>query len=155
MTSKKVFKIADATVGDMMTRHVVTVDMTTNVHALMELMNENHLSAVPVADGHGRCVGIASHSDLADLLVDLDSQHEQLIGDVINRLTGGESGSNVLVKEIMTHDVVTVHPETPLAAASELMTRRTIHHLPVVDNKGVLCGFLSSLDIVKFLASHL
>ncbi len=155
MTSKKLIDIADTTVAEVMTRHVVTVDMTTNVHSLMELMNENQLSAVPVVDGHGRCVGIASHSDLAELLVDLDSQHEQLIDNVISRLTGGESGSHVLVKEIMTHEVFTVNPNTPLTEACELLTKRSIHHLPVVDHKGVLCGFLSSLDVVKFVSNHL
>ena len=141
--------LRNITVDELMTKHVVTVDTGTNVHVLMELMNENGLSAVPVVDGTGRCIGIASHTDLAELLLDLDAQHEQLIGDVISRLSGGESGSSVLVKEIMTHDVLTVKTATPLAEAGQLMAEQSIHHLPVIGEDGRLCGFLSSLDIVR------
>ncbi len=152
MASKNQFDLKKVTVDELMTKHVVTVDAKTNVHALMELMSENQLTAVPVVDGRGRCVGIASHADLAELLLDLDSQHQQMVEDVIGRLMGSDTGSTVVVNEIMTHDVLTVKLGSSLMKAIELMTDRAIHHLPVVDRDGQLCGFLSSLDIVKYVA---
>lgn len=53
----------------------------------------------------------------------------------------------MFVADYMTSNVVTVSSESPLAVAADLMTRRRIHHLPVLDPAGRLVGILSDRDI--------
>lgn len=52
-----------------------------------------------------------------------------------------------LVKNWMTHDVITVTPSTPLAIARNLMKKNKIRRLPVLDDDGKLVGVITLWDI--------
>jgi acetoin utilization protein AcuB len=58
---------------------------------------------------------------------------------------------SIVVKEVMTEDVVTTTPETPLTAAAQIMVDRKIGCLPVVEGNA-LVGILSESDIVSAVA---
>jgi CBS domain-containing protein len=51
--------------------------------------------------------------------------------------------------QIMTHRVTTVHADTPIAKAAELMLSRRISGLPVVDAAGKLVGIVSEGDFLR------
>ena len=55
----------------------------------------------------------------------------------------------MLVKERMHHPVITVHPETTLPEALDLMRRERIRRLPVVNNRGQLVGIVTEYDLLK------
>ena len=50
--------------------------------------------------------------------------------------------------DVMVRDVVTVHPDTDVAAAIKLMSERDVSALPVVDSAGRLVGVLSEADLI-------
>jgi len=52
--------------------------------------------------------------------------------------------------DLMTRDVATVHPETPLLEAVRVMVRRRISGMPVVDDQGRIVGMLSEGDLVRW-----
>lgn len=52
------------------------------------------------------------------------------------------------VSELMTVDVLTVTPDTPLREAAALLTTRRISGVPVVDAEGRVVGVVSEADIV-------
>ncbi len=52
------------------------------------------------------------------------------------------------VADVMAHDVITVTPSTPLAAAVRLLVDRQISGLPVVDEAGKLVGVISESDLI-------
>lgn len=52
--------------------------------------------------------------------------------------------------DLMTRDVVVVHPETSLREAVSLMADRHVSGLPVVDSDGTLVGMLSEGDLVRW-----
>ena len=56
------------------------------------------------------------------------------------------------VEEVMTHDVFTVEPETPLATAVALLRHHRIGSLPVVKAKQ-LVGIITRSDILDFVLS--
>lgn len=55
----------------------------------------------------------------------------------------------MLIRELMTEEVITVKPETPIASALQLMDDAKITALPVVDGHGALIGIVSEADLVE------
>jgi len=53
------------------------------------------------------------------------------------------------VEEIMTREVCTVHPDTPLTRVLQMMVDTRDKSLPVVDHKNRLVGMISRGDIVR------
>ena len=67
---------------------------------------------------------------------------------------------SVKVKEVMTRDPLTIDPEAPLGTAMDVMRRKRIRHLPVVDDAGRLLGIITDRDLrqatfAPALAEHL
>lgn len=58
------------------------------------------------------------------------------------------------VRDIMTADVETLHVGDDLAEADELMKRKRIRHLPVVDGEGKLVGLVTHRMILAAWVSH-
>ena len=55
---------------------------------------------------------------------------------------------NEPISTIMTKDVVTVRPGDALAAVKEILFKKHLHHIPVVEGKK-LVGIITSFDLVK------
>jgi acetoin utilization protein AcuB len=56
-------------------------------------------------------------------------------------------GQPTRVRDRMTRTVATTHPEVPVMAARELMRKRVLRHLPVVDQRGRLVGIITDRDL--------
>lgn len=57
-------------------------------------------------------------------------------------------------RDLMTPDVVTVPPETPVVAVARLLAERGISAVPVVDAKGALLGIVTEADLIRRLAGE-
>ncbi|MFI5330058.1 MAG: CBS domain-containing protein [Desulfobaccales bacterium] len=57
----------------------------------------------------------------------------------------------VTAQEIMTREVVSVRPDTPLAAVAEAMGSRGISGVPVLDDAGRVVGVISEKDFLTHL----
>jgi CBS domain-containing protein len=55
----------------------------------------------------------------------------------------------VRVEQLMTREVVTAHPETPLKEVAELLSSRRISGIPVVAADGRVVGVVSEADILR------
>ena len=105
-------------------------DLVEMVARVMEWRDVRH---VPVEDEEGRLVGIVTHRSLLRILAD--------------RLPGGVE-ELIAVRQIMNPDPVSVAPTTPVAEAVELMRRRRIGSLPVVED-GRLVGIVTVYDFLE------
>ncbi|MFI5046831.1 MAG: chloride channel protein [Acidimicrobiia bacterium] len=110
MTSPVVALPADALVEDARTR------VTGTSHG-----------AYPLVDGHDRCVGIVSRSDLL----------------------GEESAPGVPLSRIGSPDVVAVTPEDTLLTALERIVDEEVEHLPVLDAQRHVVGMCTRTDILR------
>ena len=52
-------------------------------------------------------------------------------------------------REIMSTPVITAHPETPLKEVAEMLARRSITGVPVIDGQGHLVGIISESDFIR------
>lgn len=55
----------------------------------------------------------------------------------------------MFVRMWMTTDVVTVTPETPILEAQDIMRKRGVRRLPVVNKRGKLLGIVTKSDILE------
>ena len=137
-------------VSKIMSREVVTVRSGTSLDSVVELMLLRGLSRVPVVDEKKRPLGIVSKTDL------VEDSHAK--GDVLEETAPrGESGFHIhveagIVDEVMTKTVVSVDEDASIEQVAELMVSRHVHGLPVVNAKGELVGFVSTMDVLAWLA---
>jgi CBS-domain-containing membrane protein len=142
--------------SDVMSREVVTVTAETPVRKVVELMVGQSWRAIPVVES-GHPIGIITNSDLlergglsvrVDLLPLLGSPE---LKAELDRLSKGAKSAG----EVMTHYPVIIGEELPLTQAAELMALRRLKRLPVVDERGMLVGMLSRLDVLRTAAGTL
>lgn len=62
--------------------------------------------------------------------------------------------SQLTARDLMTPDVVTVPPETPVIAVARLLAERGISAVPVVDKEGKVRGIVTEGDLVRRLAGE-
>ncbi len=59
-----------------------------------------------------------------------------------------------VARDIMTTDIVTVGPDTPVAELAALLAGRGISGAPVVDSEGALLGLVTEGDLMRRLAAE-
>jgi len=59
--------------------------------------------------------------------------------------------ARLLVRDLMTEDIFTVHPNKSLDKLYDLMMEKHIHHVPVVNEKQELVGLVSYRDVVQHI----
>jgi CBS domain-containing protein/mannitol/fructose-specific phosphotransferase system IIA component (Ntr-type) len=59
------------------------------------------------------------------------------------------------VRDLMSHPVRTVSPETPVREAVDLMVRERVRAIPVVGEKREVLGIISEWDIMRALLPHI
>lgn len=57
--------------------------------------------------------------------------------------------AKLLVRDLMTEDVVALKPHDTLATLRDLMYERRIRHMPIVDGEGRLIGLVSQRDLLR------
>lgn len=72
--------------------------------------------------------------------------------DIVCRLlAAGGDPALAKVKEVMTRNVVSVHPDADLDECRVLMSHHRVRRLPVISKEGALCGVVSTADVARHL----
>src|SRR5215831_13775438 len=127
-----------ARVRDLMTPAPLAISPETSVQAAYRLMQEQHMSHLPVCED-GRLVGFLSERDL--LLV-LPSPATSLAAHELHYLL-----ERLTVAEIMTRFPVTIGPEHALTEAASRMLSHNVQALPVTKNRR-LVGILTRTHLL-------
>ncbi len=128
-----IYDALDVSVDNVMRNNPITVSTDMTLPQLLEVMIKYGIGAVPVTDKEGKYVGLITERSL------------------IRYLTGKVTG--VLVKNVMTENVIYVTVDTNLGKAMKTMVNTGVRRLPVVKD-GVVAGMLSCKDITGFIGSH-
>lgn len=131
-------------VREWMTSDPVVVGPDTSVSRAYDLMQKHHVRRLPVTEGEW-LVGMVTLRDVWAAMAPFDADCDiSEMASHMDRLT---------VMQIMSHQVLTVTPDTPINAACELMLKHKISGLPVMV-KGRLVGILGESDIFRLVAKH-
>jgi CBS domain-containing protein len=139
---------------DIMTGKVITITEDASVSDVANLLLDNGISALPVVDATGKLLGIVSEGDLMhrseagtgrrrswwlSLFTDANASAAQFVKEHSRR-----------VSDIMTRNVITAAPDTPVAEIAELLESNRIKRVPIVED-GKLVGIVSRANLVRAL----
>jgi len=127
---------------DVMTTELITVTPGTTLSEFARICAEDKISGCPVTRADGVLCGIVTKTDLLNRLIDehprLGATNEFPVWDEDVRQVG----------DIMTENVLTVGPTTPLAEIAERMARDRIHRVVVME-KDKMLGIVTSIDVLS------
>lgn len=109
---------------DIMTASVVTIEPKAKVKQAIASLVENGISGLVVVDD-GKVAGILSEADV---------------------LTAAKTAS---VASVMKPKVVKVGPDDAVKDVAEMLVKKKIKRVPVVDAEGALLGVVSRADILR------
>ncbi len=142
-------------VKDIMVKKVITIQKDASVEELSELLVKNRISGVPVIDGDGKLVGIATEGDLIIKDSDLHfPKYFKLLDSIIyleslNKFKKSlKKFLGTKVEDVMTAEIKTVKEEAPVGEAANIMIKYNINRVPVLDSKDELVGIVTRADIV-------
>ncbi len=118
-----------ATVKDIMTKEVVTIDTNKTVFEAAELMTSKSLGCLVVVI-KAFPVGIITERD------------------IVRRIVAKRASPDVKIVEIMTKKLITIDPDTSLKEAARVMSTNKIRRLPVLKNNK-LVGIVVASDFVR------
>lgn len=142
---------------DVMVSPVITAGKTATVREIAKILIEKRISAVPVIDDAGKLVGIVTESDLMRR-VEAGTEHPYswwvhfVAGDATVAADYVKSHA-AKIEDVMTSDVVTATPETPLHEIATLLEEHQIRRVPIVDKLGNLVGIVSRANLIQVVAS--
>lgn len=132
----------DVTVKDWMTGNVISIAPNTAISSAHQVMRENDIRRLPVVED-GKLVGIVTIGDVREAS---PSDATTLSIWELNYLW-----AQLTVEKVMTRNVLTVHPETPILDAAEVMLEHKVSGIPVVDDKNAIKGIITESDIFRML----
>lgn len=117
-----------------MTSPVVTASMDQKLSVIWSLFAKQIFHHLPLLDDDKKLQGIVSDRDLLRFA----ANHQRELGDhPISRL--------------MSRQVISVAPETEVRVIAEVMCKRSIGAVPVVDDNVVVVGIVTRSDILRTL----
>ena len=109
---------------------LVTVSPDATVMEAVRIMDKESIGAVAVTQNH--ClIGMFSERDLMSRVVSERQDPER-----------------ILIQDVMTSPVETIHRDSPADEALKLMLEKHIRHLPIVDRDGRLAGMISMRSLL-------
>jgi CBS domain-containing membrane protein len=136
------------TIGDIMTREVMALEIDHSVNLAGAVMNYRHIRHLPVVED-GKLVGLVTHRDIARAQAQLLATPAQEI------LQDDAEALSVPVLHIMHRDVWRVTADTPVLEATRIMLDHKFGCLPVVDGDDHLVGIVTEVDLLRLLVSDL
>jgi CBS domain-containing protein len=123
----------DVFVGQLMSTELHTVTSETLVAEAAELMLDNDVGSVMVAEA-GELRGILTRTDFVDIVAKSRPKAE------------------TPVSEYMSTDIVTAAAQDPIRDVADAMTEYGFHHMPVVSDEDGVIGMITSSDLAAYLS---
>ena len=128
-------------VKDWMIAPVITIEASSRISEAHHLMKNNGVRRLPVLNNN-KLVGIVTIGDVREAS---PSDATTLSIWELNYLW-----AQLTVEKIMTRNILTLTPDTPILDAAEMMLEQKVSGLPVVEDDK-LVGILTESDIFRML----
>ena len=122
-------------VSEIMSRNVLTIDLSEKVINAAKIMAEKKIGGLVVVDKY-KPVGVITESDL-----------------VRKVLSKNLDSSQVKVSDLLDRELISIATNVTLYDAANLMVKNKIRRLPVIQD-GKLIGVVTILDLAKHIANY-
>jgi CBS domain-containing protein len=117
-------------------KEVYSIPVDSTVHDAARYLREKGVRAAGICDAGGKLVGCISQSDISDKVA-----------------AENKCPAFLRVSEVMSTELITTTPETPLDDCLRMMDEHGIFHLLVVGEKSQFRGLISVADLLRVIAS--
>ena len=143
---------------DVMQCKLVTVGVSDTLAEAERTLAETQVSGAPVLDTNGRLLGVVSVRDLVrhriedqDLPAGVEVEVFDNEVDETETVAFERPGSGACVGDVMTQEIVSVTPTTPLPMVARRMVETRVHRVLVMRGEQ-LVGLVSSMDLLGAIA---
>ena len=130
-------------VGNIMTARVVTVEMDDRLDVVKAIFDTVKFHHLLVVDDHRTLKGVVSDRDLLKALSPYVGSATENARDIATL--------NKRVHQIMSRDLITLHPQAAVDDAVQLFLEHRISCVPIIDAAFKPVGILSWRDVLKAL----
>jgi len=123
----------------------ISITPASRVSHARRIMLDNDIGRLPVIE-NGEVVGIITERDIAKAMMDFRA--------TVANNQQDERIRNLIVADIMTHNVVMVRTNTPISEVISLILNKNIGGVPVLNLKEELVGVISRRSIIKHLVAE-
>jgi CBS domain-containing protein len=124
-------------VNEIMTKDVATINSENTVLEACKRYHRLKIGCLVVMDEQSM-VGIVTERDIINRII------------IIPR-----DPSKTKVEEIMSKDIIFIHPAADVKEAADIMVKNKIKKLPVISDDGTLVGIITITDIVNIMPNFL
>jgi CBS domain-containing protein len=154
-------QLMSKTVADVMTANPAVVQPETPLKEAIKLLAQKKISGLPVVNQEGKLVGVLSEADLMWQETGVDPPPYFMFLDSVIYLQNPAQYDKELHKalgqtvgEVMSDRAISITGDRPLREAAQLMHRREIRRLPVIDQDNKVIGIITRGDIVRTMANE-
>jgi len=140
---------------EIMHEKVVTARPGMSLPELVQMLDEHHISGVPVVASTGELVGVISQTDLVRRE---RAASPRMVPEYHQHPEGGshpggyqlEVPAAVKVAAVMTPWVIAFDEETTIEELAHEMLAKNVHRV-IITRQGRLCGIVTSMDLLRAL----
>lgn len=141
-------------VRDFLRRDLTSVDRDTPLGQVIRLLEQSGHASLPVVDEEGRVIGVVSERDIIRALLPgyMDLLRSASFLPSLNQMAKKlREIAHLPVERFMTREVVACKPEDTDLHVADLMLRKGLKQIPVVDEAGRLVGVVRRIDLLSHL----
>ena len=111
----------------------------TSVEDVARLMVQHDCGEIPVVEGGGAgaLVGVITDRDI-----------------VVRLIAEGRDVRQATVSACMSQPALSLRPDAQVSDAMEMMQAHQVRRLPIVDERGAVCGIVAQADLARWASSE-
>ena len=130
-------------ISEIMTKHVLTINVTNTLQDAQHIMQVNNIRHLPVVSGQ-EVIGMLSLTDLMRVSF-VDQYADQDSNGISTAVFTG-----LTIDQVMVRKPKTVQISDTILEVAALLAEESFHALPVLDGDQ-LAGIVTSTDLIKYL----
>ena len=140
---------------ELMTADPVCVDATAELMEIVQLLDLQDVSGLPVLDRQGRVIGVVSKTDVLAEVAGHTELTRRPLGQALAELRAGkhEIDWNITAEDLVQGEPVTCFATDPVPTVARRMSQERVHRVVVVDADRRPVGIVTSMDLVDHYSS--
>ena len=144
------------TVKDIMTSEVIVANQNDSIASVAKLLITEKIGGLPVVNEENKVVGIISETDILKKEKYIEAprvvnflQGLIFLDDVKNIEEDMKKIAAYKVEDLMSKDIIKVHEDDKFDDIANIMIKKSINRVPVVDSNNILKGIICRYDIIR------